>query len=633
MSDELATLAVGASVTEPGHGEPTAELVPAEEEPAPWKLPQKILLERPCNTDVRDAYLQTGTAPAIANFLGRRLDRFIDWESLTAAKLSNIVDPAAIPSMDRAVDRIVRAIVQGERIALACDHDMDGTASASVLWTAMVDAFGVAPERICVVTSHRLTEGYGIGEGVVSRIEAFGAQLVISADKGSSDEPRIAVLAGKGIDVVVTDHHVIPPEGPPRSAYAVVNPSRLDSEYDKHVCGAGVAFLAMAKVRSALLERGVFAELPSLASLLDFVAVATIADCVSLSPGASLINRAFLRRGLELVRSGCRPCWKIFSAEVDGEIDAETIAFRLVPAIAASGRLDWAEAGFRFLIAKTDADAAACWSQLKRENSERQSIERRLRAQAFPQAARVSGPAIVLFLEDGHSGVHGITASRVVEAFGKPCAIFAPQGQGARATAPALATETNSSNGTGLASGSFRSVPGIDVQRALKEIANSYPDLLVAYGGHQAAAGATIRVVDMERFRQAFSSAVAEQNGGTVATGPTLWTDGELEATAHDLKSIQTLNAVGPFGRGFEAPLYSGTFRVAAYRALTNGRHGRLRLKRACLTLEAIWFSIDAALDRPPAVGDTVQIAYRLTRHEFRGHVEVQATIVAGAFQ
>jgi single-stranded-DNA-specific exonuclease len=633
VNDELAALTVEACIPEVGSGEPPADLVPAQDESAPWKLPPKTLFERPCNVNVRDAYLQAGVAPAIANFLGRRLDQFVAWESLTAAKLSDIVNPGAIPSMDRAVERIVRAIVQGERIVLACDHDMDGTASAAVLWTAMVDGFGVAPDRICVITSHRLKEGYGIGDGVVSRIEAFGAQLVISADKGSSDEPRIATLAAAGIDVVVTDHHVIPPDGPPRSAHAVVNPSRLDSEYDKHVCGAGVAFLVMAKVRSALLEKGVFAELPSLASLLDYVAVATIADCVSLSPGASLINRAFLRRGMMQVRSGCRPCWKIFSAEVDGEIDAETIAFRLVPAIAASGRLDWAEVGFRFLIAKTEADAAACWSELKRENSERQSIERRLRARAFPQAARVAGPAIVLFLEDGHSGVHGITASRVVEAFGKPCAIFAPQGQGARVTAPAQAGEIVSANGKGLASGSFRSVAGIDVQRALKEIASAHPDLLVAFGGHQAAAGATIRVVDMERFRQAFTFAVAEQSGGAVAAGPVLWTDGELDDNAHDLKSIHALDAMGPFGRGFEAPLYSGTFRVTTYRSLTDGRHGRLRLERGTLALEAVWFSIDSALDRPPVAGDTVAIAYRLGRHEFRGHVEVQAMIVAGTLQ
>ncbi|MGO8720978.1 MAG: single-stranded-DNA-specific exonuclease RecJ [Acidobacteriaceae bacterium] len=629
MSDDLAALAVEGCVPESLQ---PVDLATAENDDAPWQLPRKILVERPCNTSVRDAYLQAGISPAIANFLGRRLDHFMSWESLAAAKLSDIVDPSAIPSMDRAVKRIVRAIVEGERIALACDHDMDGTASAAVLWTAMVDCFGVAADRVCVITSHRLTEGHGIREGVVARVQDFGAQLVISADNGSSDEPRIAVLAANSIDVVVTDHHVIPPEGPPRSAYAVVNPSRLDANYNKHVCGAGVAFLVMAKVRSALLENSVFAQLPSLANLLDFVAVATIADCVSLSPGAGLINRAFLRRGLELVRSGCRPCWKIFSADVDGEIDAETIAFRLVPAIAASGRLDWAEVGFRFLIAKTEAEAATCWSQLKRENSERQAIERRLRAQAFPQAARVAGPAIVLYLEDGHSGVHGITASRVVEAFGKPCAIFAPQGQGARLTAPALTTGLGTGLAASLASGSFRSVPGIDVQLALKDVASVHPDLLIAYGGHQAAAGATIRVTDMERFRQAFSFAVAEQTAGVV-TGPTLWTDGELDASSHDLKSILAFDAMGPFGRGFEAPLYSGTFRVATYRALTNGRHGRLRLERGNLTLEAVWFSIDSALDRPPAVGDTVEIAYRLTRHEFRGHVEVQATVLAGTFQ
>ena len=591
----------------------------------PLTLPKKTLVERPCNAVVRDAYVTAGVSAALSDFLGRRLDRFIDWQLLVAPKLSQVADPSAIPSMDRAVERIVRAILQRERIALACDHDMDGTASAAVLWTALVDFFGVAADHVSVVTSHRLTEGYGIGDAVVSRIAGFGAQLVISADKGSGDEPRIAALTAKGIDVVVTDHHVIPPEGPPKSAYAVVNPSRLDADYDKHVCGAGVAFLVMAKVRSALLEQGVFSHLPPLTSLLDYVAVATIADCVSLSPGASLINRAFIRRGLEQVRSACRPCWRIFALEQHGDIDAETIAFRMVPAIAAAGRLDWAEVGFRFLISKTDTEAAACWSELKRENTERQTIERRLRLQAFPQASRITGPAIVLFLEDGHSGVHGITASRVVESFGKPCAIFAPKGQGARPDAPDVAQ--------GIASGSFRSVPGIDVQRALQHVAKTYPDLLIAYGGHPAAVGATIRVCDVDRFREAFSEAVANQTTHSLETGPIIPTDGELDAASHTLESIRAFDAIGPFGRGFEAPIYSGTFRVVTFHALTDGRHGRLCLQRGDLVLPAIWFGIDVALDRAPCAGDHLYVAYRLSRHLYRDHVNLQAIIVAGTFQ
>jgi single-stranded-DNA-specific exonuclease len=621
------------------------------------KLPSKVLAERPCNLSVRDAYLAAGAPAHVADLLGRRLDQFIDWNSLVAPRLSAIADPSAIPSIDRAVERIVRAIVARERIALACDHDMDGTASSAVLWTALVDHFAVPAELLTVVTSHRLTEGYGISEPVVTRIEDFRATLVISADKGSSDEARIALLAAKGIDVVVTDHHVIPHSGPPASAYAVVNPSRLDADYDRNVCGAGVAFLVMAKVRSALLEAGVFAQLPPLTPLLDFVAVATIADCVSLSPSASFTNRAFIRRGLELLRAGARPCWRVFAAEQNSDIDAETIAFRMVPAIAAAGRLDWAETGFRFLIAQSDDEAAQHWAELQRENTERKSIELRLRQQAFPQAAATEGPAIVLFLEDGHSGVHGITASRVVEAFGRPCAIFAPKGQGARSNsaqtraaldpnaAPNTVADAAPNLAPDLASGSFRSVPGVDVQRALQQVALEHPDLLVAYGGHQAAAGATLRIPDIDRFRQAFCQTVAAQtatanpaqpatqNAGTPGHHPTLFTDGELETAAHTCDSLAALESVGPFGRGFEPALYSGTFRVTSADPLTNGRHGRLRLERNGLQLPAIWFDIASALDRFPTPGDQLHLAYKLTRNRFRDRVTLQAMIVAGTFQ
>ena len=158
MSDDVAALTAEACIPE---CLPSVDPAQPEIDGTSWKLPRKILMERPCNAVVRDAYLAAGIPVAIANFLGRRLDRFLGWKSLVAAKLSDVVDPSAIPSMDRAVGRIVRAIREGERIVLACDHDMDGTASAAVLWTAMVDCFGVESDRICVITSHRLTEGYG----------------------------------------------------------------------------------------------------------------------------------------------------------------------------------------------------------------------------------------------------------------------------------------------------------------------------------------------------------------------------------------------------------------------------------------------------------------------------------------
>jgi single-stranded-DNA-specific exonuclease len=230
-----------------------------------------------------------------------------------------------------------------------------------------------------------------------------------------------------------------------------------------------------------------------------------------------------------------------------------------------------------------------------------------------------------LFFEDGHSGVHGITASRVVEAFGKPCAIFAPKGQGARST-PSAATQ-------GLASGSFRSVPGVDVQRALQHIAAAYPDLLIAHGGHQAAAGATIRVCDIDQFQRVFSEAVADQTVGVPATQPTVWTDGELDTFSHTCDAVAAFDRIGPFGRGFESAVYSGTFRVDAFDALTNGQHGRLRLLREDLVLSGIWFNIESALERAPSIGDRLNIAYRLTRHRYRDLTSLQAVIVAGGFQ
>ena len=461
------------------------------------KLPSKVFTERPCNSSVRDAYLAAGASPHIADFLGRRLDHFIDWQSLVAPKLSAIADPSAIPSIDRAVERIVRAIVAGERIALACDHDMDGTASSAVLWTALVDHFAVPADLLTVITSHRLTEGYGISEPVVARIEDFGATLVISADKGSSDEARIAVLTAKGIDVVVTDHHVIPHSGPPASAYAVVNPSRLDADYDRNVCGAGVAFLVMAKVRTALLETGVFAQLPALTGLLDFVAVATIADCVSLSPSASFTNRAFIRRGLDLLRSGARPCWRVFSAEQNGDIDAETIAFRMVPAIAAAGRLDWAETGFLFLIAKTDTEAAAHWAELQRENTERKAIELRLRQQAFPQAAPSKAPPSS---SSSKTATPASTASPPA-ASSRPSASPAPSSP-PRAREPAPPPPPSPKASPAAPSAPFPA----STSNAPCSRSPHHPDLLVAYGGHQAAAGASLRIADIDHFRQAFAA-------------------------------------------------------------------------------------------------------------------------------
>ncbi len=591
-------------------------------------LPAPLIRQRPESPTLTGHLLEQGVAPWLAPLIACRIESPITAEALFNPTLAHLADPSAIPDMARASERVVAAIQNGERVIFAVDHDMDGTASAAVLWTAFVDHFGVDPARLEVITSHRLTEGYGITDPVVERILASPATLIISADKGSSDEPRIARIAAAGRDLIVTDHHAIPTEGIPRSAYAVVNPTRSDSGYDPYICGAAVAFLLMAKVRTQLLAVGYRREIASLAQLIDLVAVATIADCVALRPDKSYANRALVKRGLALINQLQRPCWRVFKGEREGVIGSESIAFHLAPPIAAAGRLDWAEAGFLFLTAASDAAAQEQWQILQAENQQRKAIEAELRQRAFAAAqAEPESPALVFYFEDGHSGVHGITASRVVEAFGKPAALFARKGSGARdldKDHPTL-PRGESLPQQPLASGSFRAPAGFHVRNALQAVADQHPDLLVSFGGHAGAAGATIAVADFDRFVTAFHQAARAQQA-THHARPELWVDGDLPTAQLNLETLDQLLALEPWGKDFPLPLFSGRFTVRSVKSMGDGTHLRLELVRDHQIFAAVWFSGRRSREDPFPLqnGEVVDLLYRLSDNWYRGRRSLQ---------
>ncbi|HIA01379.1 MAG TPA: DHH family phosphoesterase, partial [Myxococcales bacterium] len=411
---------------------------------------------------------------------------------------------------------------------------------------------------------------------VAERIIALGSTLVISADKGTSDEPRIKRMAAAGMDVIITDHHAVPVSGPPPSAYAVVNPGRTDSDYDPYICGAAVAFLTMAKVRTGLLEAGYKQSIPSLVGLMDYVAVATVADCVSLRPDKSYANRAFVRKGLALINQGQRPCWRVFNQQRGGRIGTDDIGFQLAPPIAAAGRLDWADAGVKFLLAKDEQEAKIHWQVLQTENTLRKTIERDLRERAFAMASKIDQQSLVLYFDDGHSGVHGITASRLVENFGKPSAIFAPKGAGARKTHIPMKT-LNTEENRPLASGSFRGIPGFHVRDALQFVADHYPHLLVAFGGHEGAAGATIAVHNFKAFAAAYEHAVSAQLENRVLH-PVIWVDGDMDADLLNFATLDALLDIEPWGRDFPFPVFSSKFTPVSLRPLGDGTHLKLEL-------------------------------------------------------
>ena len=584
--------------------------------------PQPEITPREFDDTIHTSLVNGGMPEWLAKILASRLDKAIDANLLYSNELADIEDPSNIPDMDIAVKRIVEAIKNEEKIVLVCDHDMDGTGSAAVLWEALTCYFNVDEALIRVVTSHRLTEGYGITEPVAQRIIELKPSLVISADKGSSDELRIKKIKESGIDVIVTDHHEIGFDGPPESAFAVVNPIRADSSYDKHVCGAGVAFLTMAKVRTALIRTGVRQNISSLTSLLDYVAVATIADCVSMKPIKASINRTFVKRGLQLINNKSRPCWEVFCSDIEGPIDAETIGFKLAPAIAAAGRLDWAEVGFKFLIAKSKSEASKHWQVLQDENSLRKDIEKNLRDKAIPEACKKHGQSIVLFFEDGHSGVHGITASRLVEAFGKPAAIFSPKGVGVK--------NSTHSDEIKFASGSFRGIPGFNVKEALSYVANKNPGLLLGFGGHVGAAGCSILISSFDSFARAYEDAVNAQIGAKVLK-PIIWFDGTFPEQMSDFEVLDELDKLSPWGRDFPYPTFRDKFEVRNIQFLGNGCHLKLSLWNGKELKDAIWFN--AIQNQTGEInfskGSTIEVIYTIKVNWYRNNKKIQLQIIS----
>jgi len=243
-----------------------------------------------------------GLSPVLARIVAGRVGADTDLDVILEPRLANIPPPHHLIDMDQAVDRLVTAISGGEHIGILTDYDADGLTSHAVLSEAL-QRFSVAPARISHWIGHRLEEGYGISPLLVDRMldAEVRPTLVISADCGSSDEEQIARLKDAGIDVVVTDHHQVAASGPPPSAYAVVNPNRADCTYpDKAIAGCMVSWLVMSALRGRLQEHGVLtAQTQKLGDLLDYVALGTVADCVSL--GASEINRSVVRAGLSLI--------------------------------------------------------------------------------------------------------------------------------------------------------------------------------------------------------------------------------------------------------------------------------------------------------------------------------------------
>jgi single-stranded-DNA-specific exonuclease len=538
-----------------------------------------------------------------------------------APTLRVLDSPAGLPDIRPAADRLVAAIVRGERIGVVTDHDVDGCTGHAVVIDALTRHFGVSPGRIRSYIGHRLKDGYGVTDPVVDRILTASnpCQVVITVDCGSSDEARIKRLAEAGVDVIVTDHHELPEEGPPASAFACVTPQRADSTYpDRTIAGVMVAWLLMSAVRGRLVAKGRLPQdAPRLASSLDYVALGTVADCVSLARSAN--NRAVVRAGLLRIANGSRPCWKIARAWVgEGAVSAQSLAFQIGPRLNARGRLDEAMAGVHFLLADGEAEARQWGELLDQENVRRREIEKDLvvEAQAIADAAVEEGrQGLALWLPNGHPGVHGIVASRVVERYGRPVVCISPH-----------------FNDEALATGSARGVPGFHVREALQAIANEAPDLMTKFGGHEGAAGLSLPKGRVDEFIAAFDRAACAQLArAKAALGPVVLSDGELGAERLEMTLLDALAELEPYGREFEPPLFEGDFTVVDQRPVgAGGEHLKLTLEAGGRRWKGIWFRAMDENDPVPLTetGETVRLLFSPEPNVWKGRRELQLRIV-----
>ena len=567
---------------------------------------------RRINDAVFDAALSAGASLLQARILAGRLDAVPTqgMDSALKPSLASLGHPSLLVDMEKAVDRLALAIEQDQRIGVLTDYDVDGVTSHWVIIDALTRAFNLSRAHVSSWIGHRIHDGYGISQTLVDRIlaEPLRPDVILTADCGSSDEPRIAQLAAAGIDVIVGDHHAIPESGIPESAFAVINPTRHDCQYpDASIAGVMVSWLIMSGLRQRLIDLGRLpATAPKLSSSLDAVALGTVADCVDL--GGSAINRAVVNFGLDQINKMQRPMWQALAASLGEDalpVNAETLGFQMGPRINARGRIDDPMAALYLMMAQTEAEAARHLQQLTADNEERKAIERAMVDSCAPKAhaQRRQGRFCAVVADDqGHPGVQGIVASRLTDQTGLPSVVLAP------------------SQTAGFWVGSMRSVPGIHARQALQEC----HQWLDRFGGHAGAAGLTIAKTALVDFAMALDEAIKLQVDQQPV--PIKWHDGELNAADLNPDLMNEIAGLQPYGRGFESPTFVGTFDVISTK-IVGKDPVHLSLNVSCgegnsvKEYRTVWFRALSApgAELPVQSGQRVRLLWRPVLEKFRG--------------
>ncbi|MEM6707635.1 MAG: single-stranded-DNA-specific exonuclease RecJ [Pseudomonadota bacterium] len=525
--------------------------------------------------------------------------------------LKRLLSPEELPDIDRAADRLARAVVDDEGIVIVGDFDADGATSVALAVTVL-EAFGAS--RVRYLVPDRFRFGYGLSPAIAELALATNPAVLVTVDNGVSSVEGVTRVQDAGVDVLVTDHHLPGDELPP--AYAIVNPVLDGARFgSRALAGVGVIYYTLLKTRQLLRTRGWFdadrgRPEPNLAEVLDLVALGTVADVVPLD----FNNRVLVAQGLKRIRAGrCRPgitALLELAKRDPSQVQASDLGYAVGPRLNAAGRLDDMSIGIQCLLATDAREARETAERLDLLNRERRALQQSMVAAAEQHADAVTAdPAVVgvcVYQADWHQGIVGLVAGRLKDRLHRPVVAFAPAGDESR-------------NGAVTLKGSARSIEGLHIRDLLDGIAARHPGLIHKFGGHAMAAGLEISERHLKSFAHAFDQA-ARTHVGDESLVQTVLTDGPLPAAERSLDAAQAIRAAGPWGQGFPEPLFQGRFEVLSER-IVGEHHLKLVLRDGQQVLDAI------AFNTRPTSAPVVEVAYRLSENAYRGAVTLQLIV------
>ena len=498
-------------------------------------------------------------------------------------------DPFLIHDMEKAVERIIKAIEKQEKVTIYGDYDVDGITSITVLKSYLSDR-GLEVETYI---PNRLNEGYGLNKEAIEKIHNNGCQLMITVDCGISGIEEIEYANSLGIETIVTDHHE--PGNDLPKAFAVIDNKRKDSNYPfRELAGVGVVFKL---IQAISIKLGLAEE--EYLKYLDIVCIGTISDIVPLVDE----NRVITKLGLMLVRQTKNIGLKaILKTSGYNKIDSNTISFGVAPRINACGRMGVAEEALELFLSKNVNHVMELARKLNEHNRVRQETEKSIFEEALKQIQEKhldENNTIVVGGENWHHGVIGIVSSKITEMYFKPSILL-------------------SFEGDDLGKGSGRSIPGFDLHDALMKC----EDCIEKFGGHSMAIGITVKREKLEKLKQELENIAIEEKIDEIV--PIIKIDAKIDLSEVNKEMVESLKELEPFGEGNKMPIFAfKNLKIDSIRALSEGKHLKLTLKDNNTIVNAIGFNM-GELAQDYRIGDKIDVVGTLEINSFNGTDSIQ---------